>query len=280
MNTFSEELRKERVAKDISLADISRKTHINVKYLEAIEQGSFEILPQTYIRAFIREYALIVGLQPDAVLRKFDVMVGGKYSVEQGAMIGSGYSGPATPAIPEAPASPPSPGGKPDFIRQNDKRTVGVVVATAFAAVALIYFMYDYATQDKKVPVPQETPFQDVVKEEEKELTPQPAALDTFAAIQAAPKIDSLTLRGFATDTVWIAVSRDSLKAQNSVILPKGARTWVAARKFTVTLGNAGGIRFTLNGTDLGKLGKRGAVLRNFVITSKTLEATRPHEIQ
>ncbi|HTX19041.1 MAG TPA: DUF4115 domain-containing protein, partial [Bacteroidota bacterium] len=185
-----------------------------------------------------------------------------------------------TPAIPEAPASPPSPGGKPDFIRQNDKRTVAVVVATAFAAVALIYFMYDYATQDKKVPVPQETPFQDVVKEEEKELTPQPAALDTFAAIQAAPKIDSLTLRGFATDTVWIAVSRDSLKAQNSVILPKGARTWVAARKFTVTLGNAGGIRFTLNGTDLGKLGKRGAVLRNFVITSKTLEATRPHEIQ
>ena len=280
MNTFSEELRKERVAKDISLADISRKTHINVKYLEAIEQGSFEILPQTYIRAFIREYALIVGLQPEAVLRKFDVMVGGKYSVEQGAMIGSGYSGPATPAIPEAPASPPSPGGKPDFIRQNDKRTVAVVVATAFAAVALIYFMYDYATQDKKVPVPQETPFQDVVKEEEKELTPQPAALDTFAAIQAAPKIDSLTLRGFATDTVWIAVSRDSLKAQNSVILPKGARTWVAARKFTVTLGNAGGIRFTLNGTDLGKLGKRGAVLRNFVITSKTLEATRPHEIQ
>ena len=67
MNTFSDELQKERVAKDISLADISKKTHINIKYLEAIEQGSFDILPQTYIRAFIREYALVIGLAPKAV---------------------------------------------------------------------------------------------------------------------------------------------------------------------------------------------------------------------
>ena len=80
MNTFSDELRKERVSKDISLSDIAKKTHINVKYLEAIEQGSFDILPQTYIRAFIREYALMVGLSPAEVLKKFDVMVGGKYS--------------------------------------------------------------------------------------------------------------------------------------------------------------------------------------------------------
>ncbi len=55
MNTFSDELRKERVAKDISLADISRKTHINVKYLEAIEQGSFDIHTHTYVRALLRE---------------------------------------------------------------------------------------------------------------------------------------------------------------------------------------------------------------------------------
>ena len=72
MNTFSDELRKERVAKDISLADIAKKTHINVKYLEAIEQGTFDILPQTYVRAFLREYSLMVGAKPEEILRQYN----------------------------------------------------------------------------------------------------------------------------------------------------------------------------------------------------------------
>ena len=80
MNTFSDELRKERVSRDISLQDISVRTRINIRYLEAIEQGSFDILPQTYVRAFLREYAQTVGIEPAEVLRKYDIMVAGKYS--------------------------------------------------------------------------------------------------------------------------------------------------------------------------------------------------------
>jgi len=281
MNTFSDELRKERVAKDISLADISRKTHINVKYLEAIEQGSFDILPQTYVRAFIREYALIIGLPPESVLKKFDVMVGGKYSVENGTMIGSGYSGTSTPSLPDQAAVPPQrPGGQPEFIRQNDTRTIAIVIGAVAVVCGLIYFMYDYATQDQKVPVAQETPFQDVVKEQEKQIVPQQAALDTFAALQAPPKPDSLALHGVATDTVWVSISRDGAPPQNSIVPPRASRTWIAAKKFAITLGNAGGMRFTLNGTDLGKLGKRGAVLRNYMLTSESLKTNRPHETE
>jgi cytoskeletal protein RodZ len=279
MNTFSDELRKERVAKDISLADISRKTHINVKYLEAIEQGSFDILPETYVRAFIREYALVVGLLPESVLQKFDVMVGGKYSVENGTMIGSGYSSTSLPSLPDEGAAPPAqPGTQSEFIRQNDTRTIAVVVSAVVVVFVLIYFMYDYATQDRKVPIAQETPFQEVVKEQEKQIVPQQAAMDTFAALQAAPKKDSLTLRGVAIDSVWISLSRDSAPAQDNILPPRASRTWAAAKRFTITLGNAGGIRFTLNGTDIGRLGKRGAVLRNVVITSEYLKSKRPHE--
>ena len=145
---------------------------------------------------------------------------------------------------------------------------------------ALIYFMYDYATQDRKVPVAQETPFQDVVKEQEKQIVPQQAALDTFTALQAPPKPDSLTLHGTATDSVWISISRDGAPALNNILPPRASRTWIAAKKFAITLGNAGGMRFTLNGTDIGKLGKRGAVLRNYVITSEYLKANRPHETE
>ena len=54
MKTFFAELRKAREGKKMSLADISDATLINAKYLEAIEQGNTSILPQAYVRAFIR----------------------------------------------------------------------------------------------------------------------------------------------------------------------------------------------------------------------------------
>ncbi len=274
MNTFSDELQKERVAKDISLADISKKTHINIKYLEAIEQGSFDILPQTYIRAFIREYALVVGLAPKAVLKKFDVMVGGKYSVENGAMIGSGWSGAALPSLPDQSGTGSArPGGKPEYLRQNDNRTVAVVVGAVIVAVVLIYFVYDYATQETKSPIAQETPFQEVVKEQEKQILPQKAQLDTSAVPQAATKKDSLTLRAVTVDSVWISIGKDNAPSQNIILPPEVSRTWVASKQFRLSLGNAGGIRFTLNGTDIGRFGKRGAVVRNVILTAEYLKS-------
>lgn len=272
MNTFSDELRKERVAKNISLADIATKTHINVKYLEAIEQGSFDVLPQTYVRAFIREYAMMVGLSPAEVLNKFDIMVSGKYSIGKGALIGSGWSGTTLPSLPE---QVPAPEGRvrQDAIQSNDTRKLVVGIAVTFLALILIYFIYDYATQEGKAPVALETPFQEIVKEQEKQIQPQKAALDSFAALQAAPKKDSLTLRGVAIDSVWISISTDNAPSQSLLLPPRSSRTWVAVKNFTVTLGNAGGIRFTLNGTDIGALGKRGAVLRNIALTSDYLKS-------
>ncbi|MGA9407254.1 MAG: helix-turn-helix domain-containing protein [Bacteroidota bacterium] len=276
MNTFSDELRKERVAKDISLADISKRTHINVKYLEAIEQGSFDILPQAYVRAFIREYALVIGLAPKAVLKKFDVMVGGKYSVENGTMIGSGWSGNPLPSLPEQRAAGPArPSGKPAYMKQNDNRTVAVIVGIVVVAIALIYFVFDYATQETKAPIAQETPFQDVVKEQEKQILPQKAALDTFAVLQAAPKKDSLILRAVTVDSVWISIAKDNAPSQNTILPPEASRTWVASKQFRLSLGNAGGIRFMLNGTDIGRLGKRGAVVRNIILSPEYLKSKR-----
>ena len=162
-------------------------------------------------------------------------------------------------------------GGKPEYLRQNDNRTVAVVAGVVVVAVVLIYFMYDYATQETKAPIAQETPFQEVVKEQEKQILPQKAALDTFAVLQAAPKKDSLTLRAVTADSVWMSIGKDNAPTQ-SIILPPGAsRTWTAEKQFRLSLGNAGGIRFMLNGTDIGRFGKRGVVVRNLILTPEYL---------
>ena len=76
MAQFYKELKDLRISKDISLEDLESKTKINVKYLNAIEQGDFDILPTPYLRLFIRAYAVEIGGDAERALEQLDSFVG------------------------------------------------------------------------------------------------------------------------------------------------------------------------------------------------------------
>jgi transcriptional regulator with XRE-family HTH domain len=60
---FGRELRGARESRNRSINEIAEKTRINPKYIEAIESGDLASLPSgPYTRAFLREYARVVGL--------------------------------------------------------------------------------------------------------------------------------------------------------------------------------------------------------------------------
>jgi len=77
MAQFYKELKELRISKEISLEDLQNKTKINIRYLEAIESGNFEVLPTPYLRLFIRAYALEIGGDADRALEQLDSFVGG-----------------------------------------------------------------------------------------------------------------------------------------------------------------------------------------------------------
>ena len=63
MNTLGEKLRRQRLAKGVSLADIATETRITNRYLEALETGDSKVLPgSTFSKSFARQYARFVGL--------------------------------------------------------------------------------------------------------------------------------------------------------------------------------------------------------------------------
>lgn len=65
-------LKEARKAKNITLEDLQETTKIQKRYLKAIEEGNFHILPGTfYARAFIKEYAQAVGLNPDELFMTY-----------------------------------------------------------------------------------------------------------------------------------------------------------------------------------------------------------------
>lgn len=76
MAQFYKELKELRVSKEISLEDLQSKTKININYLNAIEEGNFEILPTPYLRLFIRAYALEIGGDAERALEQLDGFVG------------------------------------------------------------------------------------------------------------------------------------------------------------------------------------------------------------
>lgn len=74
MSPLGETLRRARLAKGITLEDAERVTRIPHKYLEALEQENFGILPApVYARGFLRSYAGYLGLDPGELLPFFPV---------------------------------------------------------------------------------------------------------------------------------------------------------------------------------------------------------------
>ncbi|MEX1028938.1 MAG: helix-turn-helix domain-containing protein [Paenibacillaceae bacterium] len=72
MSDLGQLLKKARTQKGITLDELQELTKIRKRYLEAIEEGNYKILPGNfYVRAFIKSYSEAVGLEPDEVLRLY-----------------------------------------------------------------------------------------------------------------------------------------------------------------------------------------------------------------
>jgi cytoskeleton protein RodZ len=67
--SFGTWLRRQRELREITLRDVADRTKISLRYLEAMEEDRFDLLPApVFAKGFLREYARYVGLSPDEVV--------------------------------------------------------------------------------------------------------------------------------------------------------------------------------------------------------------------
>ncbi len=253
--TFFEKLRAAREAAGFTLDDVSQTTLIDLKYLRAIEAGEEALLPEAYLRAFIREYAAAIGLDPADVMHQHDQA-----------------SHPAEPAavpvqsVPDTPATMPTPPA-PHHAWWTHRATLlsAISVVTVCIIAVILYF-----TRSSGPPAVHEIPFGTTVAENQRRAFPNDT---TTVAAQPAPATprDSLQLSVATIDSVWMQLSIDGTPPNDYLFPPNVRRRWKAKEKFTVTLGNAGGMLFRLNTTDLGTVGKPGSVVRNLELNRRSL---------
>lgn len=72
MREFASELRAHRESSGISFEELFERTRINPEYLRAIESGNYDILPEVYVRLFVKKYAQEVGLDVEETLGKYE----------------------------------------------------------------------------------------------------------------------------------------------------------------------------------------------------------------
>ncbi len=104
MGELGSTLRRAREARGLTLEDAERDTRISRRYLQALENEEFDIIPApVYARGFLRSYSQYLGLDPQRMLALFPV--------ENGPA--SRYAPPRpTAREPEAP-----PAGRPQWRR-------------------------------------------------------------------------------------------------------------------------------------------------------------------
>ncbi|MBY0099275.1 helix-turn-helix domain-containing protein [Mesobacillus maritimus] len=72
MTELGERLRQEREAKGLGLNELQDITKIQKRYLVGIEEGNYAMMPgKFYVRAFIKQYAEALGLDPDEIFEQY-----------------------------------------------------------------------------------------------------------------------------------------------------------------------------------------------------------------
>ena len=70
--SFGTWLRRQREARTIELREIADHTKISIRYLEALEDDRFDVLPaQVFTTGFLRQYGRYIGLDPDQVVNTY-----------------------------------------------------------------------------------------------------------------------------------------------------------------------------------------------------------------
>jgi cytoskeletal protein RodZ len=263
MKTIGEKLRIAREAQGRSVDDIALATRINRAFLADLEQGILPQLPETYLRAFIADYAREVGLDGAELLKELESTKPTlnaeltTYPTEKGMGV-------------------TAKGGDSYIHSTKITKTTGhrlriLSVIVIFILVGLIVSILLLRKENTRKP-PNEISFSDVIKEQESKMNPTKNLTDSVV-VKSMPLVhkDSLILDGIASESLWVRISIDDAPSMEYKIPKLNKKQWKARKSFLVSLGNAAGISFTLNGQRIGPLSATIRPLRNIVLNWETL---------
>ncbi len=281
LKQFAEDLKRAKEEKELTLQQIFSKTRIDQKFLRAVEEGNFEIMPQVYVRAFIKEYANAVGLNGEEELRKYDDIRLGKSSS------GEEEQSTSEEKREEFYSEPKTRGKKVVTFEDNTapievskKNPQGVIIGSILGVFAIVILigLYYYLFEAKANDIVIEKPYQPDTSERYKETVvgekyvEKEETVDSTEESSDVPSSKTysgeLKLELSAHATTWIRMKIDDVKNQEFTLTPNTILSFKGEKKFEILIGNAGGLELKLNGEKLNFKGKPGEI-KKIMVDSK-----------
>jgi cytoskeletal protein RodZ len=250
--TFGEELRRERLIRDVSLEEISASTKISVRLLTALEKSDVARLPApVFTRGFIRAYSRHLGLDPDEMVNAYLADVAPDKARDAGGKKGSRRS---------------------RFLRgrRAAASTIVISVTAVLLLLGLIARPQRHSGPAAAIAARPVAPvsFKNVA------VSPGPApAIQEERAPETAKPADGVSMVLEFEQDSWTEVYADG-QPLFSGLSRRGTKQRFEAREgFRLTLGNAGGVRVTVDGRPLEPLGGDGQVVRDLPVPARLTQS-------
>lgn len=246
---FGERLKRERELRGVSRDEICTATRIGTRFLEALENEQWGILPGgIFNRGFVRAVARFLGLDEDDLLAEYDLAIS-----EQNSQAEPGVS----PSVPQEPAR--TRAGR--FLLPV---TLGVIVllATGWLGWTWHYKTLRQATQERNRILPAVP-----VAGQPQGTVPSPSAENSAGATSAAlaasaspsaTETHGLELKIEAGKETSLSISADGSKVFEGSMIAGQSRTFTAQNAIDISAKDAGALLLELNGQTLAPLGPPG----------------------
>ncbi|HWQ40751.1 MAG TPA: RodZ domain-containing protein [Desulfosporosinus sp.] len=242
-------LRAARKEKEWSYMETEETTKIRVRYIQALEEEDYKVLPgTTYVKGYLRTYAKQLGLNPDEIIALYNDSIM-----------------PETESVLEPQQKVKA---HPLWLRPV------LIGSMAVLAIVLIIVMAELYQSGKKVADSSYSPPALPSAPQAEAVTPAPTTPVVPKQENVAPATqDGLTAQFVFTQLCWIEVRVDGKPSFQGEFKAGTSKDVKGTSEIElVSVGNAGGLSVNLNGKDLPSLGKSGEVLHNVVLTKDNLK--------
>lgn len=243
MNTENSSLgsviRTAREKRGYSIEEVAEKTRIKPDIIEHLEQDNYAELPSpVYVKGFLKMLAQC--LQTDQALLTELYMNSAKPQLQQKIFAGQGKR----------------------LIRmqhvQTRSRTHSAIIAGILSFIAVLALLYGLYVFFNKGAHPATKPSPAMQKTA---VIPQAAEPQTGLPIPFDITSEKLSLQASVASPLWSRVKSDDQIVFEGMLAKGDKKTWEAKDTFSLKIGNASGIKFSLNGVEFGPLGIQGEVL-------------------
>jgi cytoskeletal protein RodZ len=253
---FGGKLRDARERRGVSLRQIANATKISIAALEALERNDISRLPGgIFSRAFVRSYAVEVGLDPDATIQDFIAQF-------PNDAVTAGH--PAKEHVVDLVSV------------ENDRRMAGAFLWLIGLSLPIAGGLLYFATAGRGVEPPAAATMpaptadaapaatssgESIAPPPQPPLATPPASAPALAPPVVPSASDRLAVRLSVKRPCYVSATVDGEQKIDRLLQPGEQQTLEVRREMVVTAGDASAVTMTLNGAPARPLGRTGEVV-------------------